>query len=116
MCKKTATVALILVIIGALNWGFIGISDVNAVEAVVGTDNGLADIIYIVVGLAGLYAFMLFKPLGLCSASSCCFGKKEKTSCCSLSDTDEAVKEEGCCRSHTVEKEANGECCKQKKD
>ncbi len=115
MCKRTATIALILVIIGALNWGFIGISGVNPLEKIIGSDNGLADIVYIVVGLAGLYSLVLFKALGLCEGSSCCSSKKEKTSCCCSGEEATAKSDEGCCKNHTAEKEANGQCCKQQK-
>lgn len=47
-------VALALVIIGGLNWGLVGIADFNLVSALLGTGM-LANIIYIVVGLAALY-------------------------------------------------------------
>lgn len=47
------TIALILVIIGAINWGLVAIWT-NVVEAILGTGT-LTMIIYILVGLAGLW-------------------------------------------------------------
>lgn len=53
MLKK---IALILVIIGALNWGSIGIFGVDAIGYLFGgTYSLLSRIIYTVVGLAGIY-------------------------------------------------------------
>jgi uncharacterized membrane protein YuzA (DUF378 family) len=48
-------IALILVIVGGLNWGLVGLFDFNLVSAIFGEGNTLSRIIYILVGLAGLY-------------------------------------------------------------
>lgn len=48
-------IALILVIVGALNWGLVGLFDYNLVDAIFGAGSTLSRIIYIIVGLAGLY-------------------------------------------------------------
>ena len=45
--------ALALTIIGAINWGSIGLFDFNIVEAIFGTDV-LTKVIYSLVGIAGL--------------------------------------------------------------
>ncbi len=45
--------ALVLTIIGAVNWGSIGLFDFNLVEAIFGT-KVLTQVIYVLVGLAGL--------------------------------------------------------------
>lgn len=47
--------ALVLVVIGALNWGLVGLFDFNLVSAIFGVDTFLSNLIYIVVGIAGLY-------------------------------------------------------------
>lgn len=47
-------VALAFTIIGALNWGLIGLFDYNLVEALFGSMMGLARIIYVLVGICGL--------------------------------------------------------------
>ncbi len=48
-------IALILVIIGGLNWGLIGLFDFNVVDAIFGAGSTLSRIVYIIVGLAALY-------------------------------------------------------------
>lgn len=47
-------VALVLVIIGAINWGLIGLFDFNLVETLFGTENIISKIIYVLVGIAGI--------------------------------------------------------------
>jgi len=47
-------VALVLVIIGGLNWGLVGLLQYNLVEAILGATT-LAAIVYILVGLAAVY-------------------------------------------------------------
>ena len=52
-------IALILVIIGAINWGLIGIFQFNLVEAIFGNMTVIARIIYGLVGISGLWAIKL---------------------------------------------------------
>lgn len=47
-------VALVLTIIGALNWGLVGLFDFNLVSALFGDENVITRIIYVLVGLAGI--------------------------------------------------------------
>ena len=48
-------VALVLVIIGALNWGLIGLFDFNLVALIFGgADSLFTKIIYIIVGICGV--------------------------------------------------------------
>ena len=47
-------IALLLVIIGALNWGLVGFFHYNLVSTLFGP--GLERVIYVIVGLAGIYA------------------------------------------------------------
>ena len=47
-------VALVLTIIGAINWGLIGIFDFNLVSFIFGDGTFLENMIYILVGIAGL--------------------------------------------------------------
>lgn len=52
------TLALLLVIIGALNWGLIALFQFDLVAAIFGGQTSfLSRIIYGLVGLAGLYSF-----------------------------------------------------------
>lgn len=48
-------IALILVIIGGLNWGLVGLFNYNLVDAIFGVGSTLSRIIYILVALAALY-------------------------------------------------------------
>lgn len=47
-------IALIFTIIGAINWGFIGIFDFNLVDALFGETSALSRVIYAIVGITGL--------------------------------------------------------------
>lgn len=56
--------AVVLVIIGGLNWGLVGFFDWNLVDAIFGEGSVLSRIIYAVVGLAALYMIIarLMRP------------------------------------------------------
>jgi uncharacterized protein len=47
-------VVLVLIIVGALNWGLVGAFHFNLVSAIFGESTIITRIIYILVGLAGL--------------------------------------------------------------
>lgn len=47
-------VCLILTIIGALNWGLIGLFDFNLVATLFGAENVISRIVYVLVGIAGI--------------------------------------------------------------
>lgn len=47
-------IALIFTIIGAINWGLIGLLDFNLVTTIFGVDSALTSIVYIIVGIAGI--------------------------------------------------------------
>ena len=48
-------IALVLIIIGAINWGLIGLFKFNLVEMIFGDMTVLARIIYALVGISGLW-------------------------------------------------------------
>ena len=48
-------IALILVIVGGLNWGLVGLFKFDLVATIFGTGSALARIVYIVVGLSAVY-------------------------------------------------------------
>lgn len=57
-------VCLTLIIIGAVNWGMIGLFDVNLVTLLFGEDSVLTNIVYALVGISGLICTgLLLKPL-----------------------------------------------------
>jgi uncharacterized membrane protein YuzA (DUF378 family) len=67
--KGLDIITLILVIIGAINWGLVGLFEWNLVEAIFGGVPVLVRIIYILVGLSGLWQLMpLFRSFGANSA------------------------------------------------
>ncbi|MFB6241796.1 MAG: DUF378 domain-containing protein [Candidatus Nanosalina sp.] len=47
--------SLLLVIVGALNWGLVGAADFNLVSTLFGSGSVIARAVYVLVGLAGLY-------------------------------------------------------------
>ena len=57
--KVIDTIALILVIIGAINWGLIGFFNFNLVVTLFGAMSIISRIIYALVGLAGLWSIKL---------------------------------------------------------
>ena len=57
--KIIDTIALVLIIIGAINWGLIGIFNFNLVETLFGGFSILSRIVYILVGIAGLWCIRI---------------------------------------------------------
>ena len=53
--KALHMVAFLLVIVGALNWGLMGLFNVNLVSMVVGAWPMLERVVYILVGLSAVY-------------------------------------------------------------
>lgn len=52
-------IALVLVIIGALNWGMVGFFEINVVTAIFSIT--LSRIIFAIIGIAGLWALSFFR-------------------------------------------------------
>lgn len=55
--------ALTIAIIGALNWGLIGLFNFNLVSFLFGDMSWLSRIVYILVGLCGLYLVTFYMRL-----------------------------------------------------
>lgn len=62
--KTLDYIALILVAIGAINWGLIGFFDFDLVRAIFGEMTWVSRIIYSLVGIAGLYSLSFFGRIG----------------------------------------------------
>jgi len=60
MTKTLDIISLVLVLVGALNWGLVGIFGFNLVAFLFGT-SVIATIIYILVGLAAIYEIAQLK-------------------------------------------------------
>ncbi len=52
-------IALVLTIIGALNWGSVGLFNYNVVDGICGVASFLSMFIYIIIGIAGIINIML---------------------------------------------------------
>ena len=53
MIRRLEPVALLVMVLGALNWGMVGLFDTNVVSEIFGSGT-LTDIVYVVVGVCGL--------------------------------------------------------------
>lgn len=69
-------IALLLIIVGAVNWGLVGFFQYNLVADLFGgVDSIIARVIFGIVGLAGLYAISFLCRCGCCASNCTC-------SCC----------------------------------
>jgi uncharacterized membrane protein YuzA (DUF378 family) len=57
-------IALILIIVGGLNWGLVGIFKFDLVAAIFGTMSVISRIVYILVCLAAIYLAVILVNLG----------------------------------------------------
>jgi hypothetical protein len=62
-------IAVILLVIGGLNWGLVGIFGFDLVATLFGEMSTLSRVVYVVVGISAIYVLML--------ASGKCCDKKE---------------------------------------
>lgn len=53
--KVVDWIAMVLVIVGGLNWGLVGLFGFDLVEAILGSIPVLQKIVYVLVGLAAVY-------------------------------------------------------------
>ena len=53
--KSLHVVSFVLVIVGALNWGLVGLFDVNLVDMLLGSYPVVEQLVYVLVGAAGVY-------------------------------------------------------------
>ena len=56
--------ALVLVIIGGLNWGLVGLADFNLVSAVFGEGSTVSTVVYALVGVSALFLLFTIGKLG----------------------------------------------------
>lgn len=57
--KVIDKIALVLIVIGAINWGLIGIFNFNLVDTIFGQMSIVSRIIYTLVGVSGLWGIKL---------------------------------------------------------
>ncbi|MBQ9989844.1 MAG: DUF378 domain-containing protein [Lachnospiraceae bacterium] len=63
--KTINYIVLAVAIIGAVNWGLIGIFNFNLVSFLFGQMTWLSRIVYTLVGLSGLYLITFYGQLGV---------------------------------------------------
>ncbi|MGE5293386.1 MAG: DUF378 domain-containing protein [Solirubrobacterales bacterium] len=61
--KTVDVVAAILVVVGAVNWGLVGAARTDLVALLFGAGSLLSSVVYISVGLAGLYQALRWKAI-----------------------------------------------------
>lgn len=61
--KAINIIALILVIVGALNWGLVGLLSFDLVAAIFGAMTTLSRVIYTLVGIAAVYIAVISPKL-----------------------------------------------------
>lgn len=57
--KAVNTVALLLIVIGGVNWGLVGLFEYNLVDSLFGEGSTLARTVYTLVGVAALYQLVV---------------------------------------------------------
>ncbi|MDE6874837.1 MAG: DUF378 domain-containing protein [Lachnospiraceae bacterium] len=61
--KVVDTIALILILIGAINWGLIGFFSFDLVRVIFGNMSVISRVVYALVGIAAIYGFSYFGRL-----------------------------------------------------
>lgn len=61
--KNIKIIAIILVVIGGLNWGLVGLFNFDLVAAIFGSMNIISRIVYTLVGLSAVYLLLIFNSL-----------------------------------------------------
>ncbi len=56
-------VAMVLMIVGGLNWGLVGIAEFDLVAALFGEMSTISRLVYVLVGLAALYGIVMLMKL-----------------------------------------------------
>lgn len=59
--KNLHMVIFLLTVVGALNWGFVGLLDLNLVTLVLGSWPTLVNLVYILVGVSAVYLIATHK-------------------------------------------------------
>ena len=53
--KSLHMIVFTLVVVGALNWGLVGLFNFNLVSALLGVDSALEKLVYVLVGLSAVW-------------------------------------------------------------
>jgi len=60
--KYTTLLAVILLVVGGLNWGLIGLFQFNLVATLFGASSLISNIVYILVGVSAIYVAAVIVP------------------------------------------------------
>ena len=61
--KKMDVIAAVLLVVGGLNWGLVGAAGIDLVATLFGVMTPLTRVVYVLVGLAGLYQAMQWQGI-----------------------------------------------------
>lgn len=61
--KAMDVIAMVLLIVGGLNWGLVGAFDFNLVAAIFGEDTTVTNVVYVLVGLAALWSLFTWRGM-----------------------------------------------------
>jgi uncharacterized protein len=61
--KKIDVLAAVLVVVGALNWGLVGLFKFDLVATLLGDSTAAARVIYLLVGLSGIFQAASWKAI-----------------------------------------------------
>ena len=61
--KTFDVIAAVLLVIGGLNWGLVGLFDLDLVAALFGEFAGLSRVVYVAVGFCALYQALTWKAI-----------------------------------------------------
>ncbi len=61
--KTVDVIAAGLVVVGAVNWGLVGAAHTDLVALLFGAGSILSSVVYVVVGLAGLFQILQWKAI-----------------------------------------------------
>ena len=61
--KRIDVIAALLVVVGALNWGLVGLFQFDLVAALFGDASALSRMVYTLVGFAGLFQAIQWKAI-----------------------------------------------------
>ncbi len=61
--KVIDVIAIVLILIGGLNWGLVGIFDINLVTLIFGMGSGISRLIFALVGLSTIYKIFFWQHI-----------------------------------------------------
>ena len=62
--KALNLITLVLVIVGGLNWGLVGLMDLDLVATLFGRGTMVSRVVYVLVGLAAIYGLYMLSKMG----------------------------------------------------